>query len=162
MSTSSGSRVRRDVPVLGRRAAEQITHASTDDPSALALLAEAPADVEHIFGDLIDEVYQSPVDRYEVRFRKLVLLIILVLLALIIGYVIWSVMADRPVTYSNITEHFKYGSIGSEPASPLPKRFESFPRWKRSLRSIPVTSLLRTARKAFLPGQGGNTFSICS
>ena len=70
-------------------------------------------------GVLIDEVYQSPVDRYEVRFRKLFLLIILVLVALIIGYVIWSVTTDRPVTYSNITEHFKYGSIGSEPGGPL-------------------------------------------
>ena len=70
-------------------------------------------------GVLIDEVYQSPVDRYEVRFRMLFLLIVLVLAALIIGYVIWSVTADRPVTYSNITEHFKYGSIGSEPGGPL-------------------------------------------
>jgi hypothetical protein len=68
---------------------------------------------------LIDEVYQSPVDRYEVRFRTLFLLIVLVLAALIIGYVIWSVTADRPVTHSNITEHFKYGSIGSEPGGPL-------------------------------------------
>jgi hypothetical protein len=70
-------------------------------------------------GVLIDEVYQSPVDRYEVRFRRLFLLIVLVLVALIIGFVVWSVTADRPVTYSNITEHFKYGSIGSEPGGPL-------------------------------------------
>jgi RoxA-like, cytochrome c-like len=70
-------------------------------------------------GVLIDEVYQSPVDRYEVRFGKLFLLIALLMVALIIGYVIWSVTSDRPVTYSNITEHFKYGSIGSEPGGPL-------------------------------------------
>jgi hypothetical protein len=70
-------------------------------------------------GVLIVEVYQSPVDRYEVRFRTLFLLIVLVLAALIIGYVIWSITADRPVTHSNITEHFKYGSIGSEPSGPL-------------------------------------------
>jgi hypothetical protein len=66
-------------------------------------------------GALVDEVYQSPVDRYQVRFRTTVLLIALVLVALIIGYVVWAVTADRPVTYSDITEHFKYGSIGSEP-----------------------------------------------
>ena len=36
---------------------------------------------------------------------------------------VWAIMAiraDRPVTYAEITEHFKYGSIGSEPGgSPL-------------------------------------------
>ena len=55
-------------------------------------------------GVLIDEVYQSPVDRYEVRFHRLFLLIILVPVALIIGYVSWSVTTDRPVTYS---EHYR-------------------------------------------------------
>ena len=68
---------------------------------------------------LLDDVYQSPVDRYEVRFRRLLLLIALLIVALLIGYVIWSLTADRPVTYSDITEHFKYGSIGSEPGGPL-------------------------------------------
>jgi hypothetical protein len=70
-------------------------------------------------GVLVDEVYQSPVDRYQVRFRTTVPLIAFVLVALIIGYVLWSVTADRPVTYSDITAHFKYGSIGSEPGGPF-------------------------------------------
>jgi mono/diheme cytochrome c family protein len=70
-------------------------------------------------GVLIDEVYQSPVDRHEVRFRRFFLLSVLVVVALLIGYVIWSVTADRPVTYSDITEHFRYGSIGSEPGGPF-------------------------------------------
>jgi mono/diheme cytochrome c family protein len=70
-------------------------------------------------GVLIDEVYRSPIDRYQVRFRITLLLIIMAIAALLIGYVIWSLTADRPVTYSNITEHFKYGSIGSEPGGSL-------------------------------------------
>src|SRR5262245_40865344 len=70
-------------------------------------------------GILIDEIYQSHVDRHEVRCRCVLLLIILAIAALNIVYLIWSLTADRPVTYSNITEHFKYGSIGSEPGGPL-------------------------------------------
>jgi len=44
----------------------------------------------------------------------------LVLLVVLVG--IWAlvvVSADRPVTYDEITEHFKYGSIGSEPGGSL-------------------------------------------
>jgi cytochrome c5 len=68
---------------------------------------------------LTDEIYQSPVDRSEVRCRRLFVLITLLIAALIIGAGMWSITADRPVTYSNITDHFKYGSIGSEPGGPL-------------------------------------------
>ena len=38
------------------------------------------------------------------------------------GGVVWvlgSIWTDRPVTYDSITEHFKYGSIGSEPGGSL-------------------------------------------
>jgi hypothetical protein len=38
------------------------------------------------------------------------------------GAVLWAVIAiqtDRPVTYAEIAEHFKYGSIGSEPGGSL-------------------------------------------
>ncbi|MGH9142424.1 MAG: cytochrome c [Vicinamibacterales bacterium] len=46
------------------------------------------------------------------------------LLALVMaaGVAVWalrSVMADRPATYDDIQEHFKYGSIGSEPGGSL-------------------------------------------
>jgi cytochrome c5 len=45
-----------------------------------------------------------------------------VLLVIVFIAVVWatiSIRADRPVTYAEITEHFKYGSIGSEPGGPL-------------------------------------------
>ena len=48
--------------------------------------------------------------------------------AVVVGFVVlvvaglWAVSAvrtDQPVVYSDITEHFKYGSIGSEPGGSL-------------------------------------------
>jgi hypothetical protein len=38
---------------------------------------------------------------------------------IIVLWVVGSVTSDRPVTYDAITEHFKYGSIGSEPGVSL-------------------------------------------
>ncbi len=48
----------------------------------------------------------------------------LVLTALGVGvvavlWVIVSINSDRPITYANIEDHFKYGSIGSEPGGSL-------------------------------------------
>jgi hypothetical protein len=46
----------------------------------------------------------------------------LALLAVAASVVLWvlvSVGVDRPVTYASITDHFKYGSIGSEPGGSL-------------------------------------------
>jgi mono/diheme cytochrome c family protein len=46
----------------------------------------------------------------------------LLALAMAAGVGLWallSVMADRPTTYDTIEEHFKYGSIGSEPGGSL-------------------------------------------
>jgi hypothetical protein len=45
--------------------------------------------------------------------------ITVVLAAVIAGWVFVSLRADRPVLYDEITEHFKYGSIGSEPGVSL-------------------------------------------
>ena len=44
-----------------------------------------------------------------------------VVLALLVGglWAIVSLTSDRPVEYAEITEHFKYGSIGSEPGGSL-------------------------------------------
>src|SRR5436309_2563258 len=42
---------------------------------------------------------------------------VVVLAALL--WVVVSIRIDRPVTYSEITDHFKYGSIGSEPGVSL-------------------------------------------
>src|SRR6185503_19540447 len=54
--------------------------------------------------------------------RALTLLgLAVVLLGVLAG--IWafvSITTDRPVTYESIEEHFKYGSIGSEPGRDLP------------------------------------------
>lgn len=65
-------------------------------------------------GDLIDKVYASPVDRWQHRFRSLLVVGILIVLALIALVLIRYFTMDRPYTQSRIEEHFKYGSIGSE------------------------------------------------
>lgn len=69
---------------------------------------------------LTDEVRESPVDRYQWRFRKrLVLLVVLVVVVLAVIGLVGRFTADDPVQYSAIDEHFKYGSIGSEPGGSL-------------------------------------------
>ena len=48
------------------------------------------------------------------------LAVVVGLAALVIGvWVVVSLTTDRPVTYANIEDHFKYGSIGSEPGVSL-------------------------------------------
>ena len=48
----------------------------------------------------------------------------ILLLALAIGaiafYIAWPSISNGVVDYDNIEEHFKYGSIGSEPANGIP------------------------------------------
>src|SRR6185503_20283789 len=47
---------------------------------------------------------------------------LVILVLLVAGFAIWvvvSLTADRPVTYEAIADHFKYGSIGSEPGVSL-------------------------------------------
>jgi len=53
------------------------------------------------------------------RLIKWGVLIALVLSFVAIGWALATVRADRPVEYGDITEHFKYGSIGSEPGVSL-------------------------------------------
>src|SRR5262245_19079930 len=43
----------------------------------------------------------------------------LAITGLVAIWVVTALGADRPVTYDSITEHFKYGSIGSEPGVSL-------------------------------------------
>ena len=65
---------------------------------------------------LTDNVYMSPVDDGEHRFRRHVIWIVVALVVLLI--VVWGVRrftADRPVDYVSDADHFKYGSIGAEP-----------------------------------------------
>jgi len=43
----------------------------------------------------------------------------LLVVATVAVWVVWNLRTDRPVTYEPITDHFKYGSIGSEPGVSL-------------------------------------------
>jgi hypothetical protein len=65
-------------------------------------------------GPLVDEIYSSPVDHWQHSFRRWLILIPLLLLAIIAIYLIWYFRSDRTKQYADIREHFKYGSIGSE------------------------------------------------
>lgn len=56
------------------------------------------------------------------RHPRLVRGLVWAAIALVSGLVGWalvSIRVDRPVTYASIEEHFKYGSIGSEPGGSL-------------------------------------------
>ncbi len=71
-------------------------------------------------GTLTDEVRENPVDKYLAKSRRkrfcyLLLLIVLV----VVGWLVWRFTSDRPVVYADIDEHYKYGSIGSEPGVSL-------------------------------------------
>ncbi|HEY0006996.1 MAG TPA: cytochrome c [Pyrinomonadaceae bacterium] len=62
----------------------------------------------------------TPVEQVERKRVRVLLLFILALLLLIGIYLYWSFNPNRPVDYADIQEHFKYGSIGSEPANGIP------------------------------------------
>ncbi len=48
------------------------------------------------------------------------MLLLLVVVAVLVLTNIWRLYTNEPVRYANIGDHFKYGSIGSEPESGLP------------------------------------------
>src|ERR1700748_335887 len=50
----------------------------------------------------------------------ILVLIVLVLVLIAAGFFFVLQISDRPVDYTQITDHFKYGSIGSEPANGIP------------------------------------------
>jgi mono/diheme cytochrome c family protein len=54
-----------------------------------------------------------------VRIPRWIVASLAALVALLVLWVYISVSRDRPVTYAAITDHFKYGSIGSEPGGSL-------------------------------------------
>jgi len=62
----------------------------------------------------------TPVEVAERRRVRIVLLIILAIVVVIAAYLYWTFNPNRPVDYADIQEHFKYGSIGSEPANGIP------------------------------------------
>lgn len=70
-------------------------------------------------GDLVDWVHSSPVDRWQHRFRHIVLWTIVVVAFVSAVALAYYFMADRPAVYEDVREHFKYGSIGSEPGGSL-------------------------------------------
>src|SRR5712691_5333301 len=64
---------------------------------------------------LVDTLHQSPVDAQQGRFRRWVFwAVVLIIVLLLLQCGLRRVFADRPVDYSAIEQHFKYGSIGSE------------------------------------------------
>ena len=58
-------------------------------------------------------------NKHYVRPLKWAAAIVVVVVAAVGIWVLASLRADRPVTYEAITDHFKYGSIGSEPGVSL-------------------------------------------
>src|SRR5690348_5555689 len=62
----------------------------------------------------------TPVEVAERRRVRIVLLIIILVLLAAAAYFYWTFNPNRPVDYADIQEHFKYGSIGSEPANGIP------------------------------------------
>src|ERR1700759_94892 len=59
--------------------------------------------------------------------RRRSLLIVLILLVLVVGYFAWRFGRNTPVTYENIAEHYKCGSLGSEGFSPPYWLFKALP-----------------------------------
>lgn len=62
----------------------------------------------------------TPVELYEARRRRRIWLALAVILAVIAAAVFWHLIAEVPVDYESTTEHFKYGSIGSDGADGIP------------------------------------------
>lgn len=63
---------------------------------------------------------ETEVERYERNRNEKVMLIVVIVIAAAASYFFWKYIPDAPVDYADITDHFKYGSIGSEPANGLP------------------------------------------
>lgn len=63
---------------------------------------------------IYDNVYGSPVDLWQHRFRRIGCLIILFIILLILIWAFWRFDRDSTENYADIQEHYKYGSIGSE------------------------------------------------
>ena len=70
---------------------------------------------------LIDTVGESLVDQKQLRLRrKLLIIALIILVVLIVGVcLLIRFSIDRPAAYADIEAHFKYGSIGAEPGGSL-------------------------------------------
>lgn len=69
---------------------------------------------------MIDQERETAVELAERQRNEKIFLVIIALLALFVTYLFWKFVPDAPVDYADINEHFKYGSIGSEPVNGLP------------------------------------------
>ena len=66
------------------------------------------------------QVLRSPVDDGELKTRRRILWIIVIVVVVWIAVsLVWRFTSDRPVDYASDVDHFKYGSIGSEPGGSL-------------------------------------------
>ena len=70
---------------------------------------------------LIDVVGESLVDQKQLRLRRKLLIIgLIILVVLVVGVcLLIRFSIDRPAAYADIEAHFKYGSIGAEPGGSL-------------------------------------------
>jgi hypothetical protein len=69
---------------------------------------------------MINQEPETVVEIAERKRNEKILLVIIALLALFATYLFWKYVPDAAVDYADINEHFKYGSIGSEPVNGLP------------------------------------------
>jgi mono/diheme cytochrome c family protein len=63
---------------------------------------------------------QTPVELAERKRIRIVLIVVLILIVALAAWLYWAFNPNRPVDYADVQEHFKYGSIGSEPANGIP------------------------------------------
>ena len=70
-------------------------------------------------GVLEDRLNRSPVDVWQRRARTRFWLIFLGILILIAVWFVWRFFSSSPRTFQEVTTHFKYGSIGSEPGGSI-------------------------------------------
>jgi len=63
----------------------------------------------------------TPVQKAEQRWRRKLFLALGIVLLLLLGWSLYRTFSpDAPVTYSDVEEHFKYGSLGSETVNGIP------------------------------------------
>src|SRR5215469_7560034 len=69
---------------------------------------------------MADPEMLSPVEQVERQNARWVVMAIGFVLSLVGCYLVRVFLLSEPVVYNDIQQHFKYGSIGSEPVNGLP------------------------------------------
>lgn len=69
---------------------------------------------------MMDQERETAVELAERMRNEKILIVVIALLAFVATYFFWKFVPDAPVDYADINDHFKYGSIGSEPANGPP------------------------------------------